>query len=194
MNVSQAYINVSNIPISDEVYPYTQCMPTWTESDWISSIQRKYPGSRHDVLQFIYNIAYHSPETAAISNLFSCGYCYYFALMLHAAFGGQVVWYKYHSHIMWLDFISGLCYDINGVYEDIGREDVIPVEVLGDIGLEGFLHRGLDTRHSTDEVQSYVQSRVNEYESKMGWTVTRNPYCKSSIYQCKEQTEQTNLF
>lgn len=196
LSISQAHINVSNIPISDEVYPYTQCMPMWTATDWIRDIQRQFPGTREDVLKFIYDIVFHSGEvqTDAISELFSSGYCYYFALMLKSAFGGQVMWHKYHGHIVWLDTTTDICYDVNGVFVDAGEEDIVPVEILGDIGLESFLHRGNDTKYSTDEVQSYVQPRVNEYEKKMGWTITRNPYYKSIIHQRKEQTEQTNLF
>lgn len=67
------------------------------DSQWISRTLKQFPKARRDVLTFIDNVnAFSSPEeckrfSTSIEKLFTNGFCYYFALMLHDAFGGTIV-------------------------------------------------------------------------------------------------------
>lgn len=74
-----------------------------------------------DVLYFINNT--HRTENAdikdeAIWEFFRCGYCYYFAAMLKAAFlRGHIAWVAPQSHCVWVD-VDGTPYDIDGMFCD----------------------------------------------------------------------------
>ena len=151
----------------------------WTREKWINDWYKKFPGSSEEVLGFIYDVVSknRSPQEAeVIERLFGNGYCYYFALMLKDAFGGEIRWVKYHSHIVWEDTSTNVCYDIHGVYYDYGEFDILPIEVLGE-EVETFKHRGKDYDKSIITIQKETQKRVNEYEKEMGWPVTKDPYC-----------------
>lgn len=151
----------------------------WTREKWINDWCKKYPSCSEDILGFIYDFCNcHNEEPEAseiIERFFRAGYCYYFALMLKDAFGGEVIWLKYRSHIVWRDTRTNTLYDVCGVCTDYTEEEIIPFDIVK-YGLESFRHRGLDTKLNTDEIEAYVQPRVNEYERKMGWTITKNPY------------------
>ena len=158
-----------------------------TRDEWVGHFLEKYPGSNSKVLEFIFDMINHQATVESvdvIEMLFSSGYCYHFATILKNLFGGEIMWHKYHGHIVWCESDTQICYDVHGVFIDYNEQDIIPISVLGDVGLESFLHRGYDKKYSTDEITSYVQARVNEYEKKMGWEITTNPYVhtKSSGY------------
>ena len=117
------------------------------EYDWIEATIAKYPKARRDVLMFISKInsfseglicqdGVHTP----IEKLFTCGFCYYFALMLKDAFGGEIVWHKGYGHILWRDN-ENLVYDIYGVYEDWEEGDMVPISEVPISELEDFRHR-----------------------------------------------------
>ena len=81
-----------------------------------------------------------------IGDIFSGGYCYYFAVMLKTAFnGGTVCRHRNYGHIVWQDE-DGIAYDINGVFEDYAEGDLLDVETsLGDM-LVDFKHNGAEYR------------------------------------------------
>lgn len=116
-------------------------------TDWVESWITKFPGSRSDVLTFISKIVWYSiniDEADAIYNLFTAGYCYYFAKMLEDAFGGEVCWHKDYSHIVWRDE-NKICYDIGGIFYDCDEGDIVPISELGD-ELETFRHRTCENK------------------------------------------------
>lgn len=118
------------------------------KSDWIESKIDNFKGCRRDVITFIANIAFYPGsdcDSDVISDLFEAGYCYYFALMLKDAFGGEICWHKNHSHIVWRDGSDDMdiCYDISGVFYDYGANEMVQISALGDM-LEVFRHRGKD--------------------------------------------------
>jgi hypothetical protein len=93
----------------------------------------RFTSTRKEVIVFIADILYHNGmNTDAIYNLFACGYCYYFAVMLKDAFKrGEVCWHKGFSHIVWLDD-NNVAYDIGGVFDDYDDGDLVPASELGD--------------------------------------------------------------
>lgn len=102
----------------------------WIEA-WTSG---KWESSNKEVITFIADILFHSPNLKSnnIYNLFACGYCYYFALILKDAFKrGNIVWHKGFGHIVWEDD-DGTAYDIGGVFYDYGKGDLVPLDELGD--------------------------------------------------------------
>jgi hypothetical protein len=71
---------------------------------WVNSQLQEFQGCRKDVIEFIADITGYNTTVLdggeAIEELFSSGYCYYFALMLKDAFGGEICWHKNYSHIL----------------------------------------------------------------------------------------------
>lgn len=108
-----------------------------TKEEWITSwTSDRYSHVNKEVIEFIGNILFHSHDTESIYQLFACGYCYYFAIILKTAFNrGDIVWHKGFSHIMWRD-TDNIVYDIGGVFEE---GDVVPIEELGE-GIIDFKH------------------------------------------------------
>lgn len=164
---------------------------------------KKYPGARRDVLEFIWRVVNHNPipeGQEAIENIFASGYCYYFALMLKDAFGGDIRWPKYKGHIVWVDVINMIAYDIHGVYEDAGPDELLPLELLGDT-LEGFRHRGRDedtsianhTRESIDMVEKYTKTMSDAYKSiETSWGKDRNALLLKQVEHNLKKIENTN--
>lgn len=108
----------------------------------------------------------------AIQERFSNGYCYYFAKMLEEAFGGEVVWPKYYSHIVWHDTKDNICYDVIGEYRNWSEEDLIPIQYLTERNLDGFKHVKPSAALTTEEIAEQM-NRVNEYEVSKGYPITR---------------------
>jgi hypothetical protein len=106
----------------------------WIEA-WTSG---KWKSTRREVIEFIANVLYHnSIDNSSIYQLFACGYCYYFAVILKDAFKrGEVCWHKGYSHIVWVDD-DDTAYDIGGVFYDYGEGDLIPLSEAG-IDISGF--------------------------------------------------------
>lgn len=103
------------------------------------------PNANEEVLRFIGNFLFHGvPEVPletsceSIRSTFRAGYCYYFAIMLRAAFQRGKICHAYpFSHIVWLDD-NDIPYDVEGVY--FGEaEKFVPIELLED-DIEGFKH------------------------------------------------------
>lgn len=148
--------------------------PNPSYANFVEKQLKDYPGSRRDVLDFIWDILVHTNNPdgqEAIVNLFNAGYCYYFALMLKDAFGGDIRWLRYKGHIVWVDVVNMIPYDINGVYPDADSVDLLPLDLLGD-DLEGFRHRGRDdsydmvksANNAIDAVENYTKIMTESYK------------------------------
>lgn len=114
--------------------------------NWVNGQLNYFKGSNKNVLTFIANILYsrgiENPEI--VRGIFAAGYCYYFALMLKDAFGGEICWHKGFSHIVWKDTRDDIVYDIDGVFYDYNEGDIVPISFLRE-ELESFRHRGKDS-------------------------------------------------
>ena len=128
-------------------------------NDLVNSWLKSFPGSSKEILTFIANILYaQGPNNAEIiRSLYAAGYCYYFALMLKDAFGGEMCWHKGYSHIVWRDTNTDTVYDIDGVFYDYWEGDIVPIDVLK-ADLECFRHRGKDTV-VTEEMNAECKKR-----------------------------------
>ncbi len=136
---------------------------TWNSSinddpQWITRTLKRFPKARRDVLTFIDKVnAFSSPEerkcfSTSIEKLFTNGFCYYFALMLHDAFGGTIVWHKGYKHILWMDE-NDIVYDIFGVYDGDIKENFIPIDKVEKSHpgfLELYRHRNLTYKEETN--------------------------------------------
>ena len=85
---------------------------------------------RTEVLQFIAEFRDASKELGTddmgVVSVFTCGYCYYFAVILKTAFNrGRICIADPYDHIVWVDD-NGTAYDIDGVnYE---WDDLLPID------------------------------------------------------------------
>ena len=103
----------------------------------ISENLKFFPDASVDVLEFIVNFLYHGvPEVPldvsceSVRSTFRAGYCFYFAIMLRAAFMRGTVCHAYpFSHIVWVDN-DGIPYDVEGVYSG-EAEKYVPIEEMG---------------------------------------------------------------
>lgn len=137
----------------------------------IPQINEEYCGYKgsEDVLFFIKQFLAHNNNVESetvLKDQFNAGYCYYFAVILKAAFNrGEVCWCAPYSHMCWLDD-DGTPYDIYGIC--ISEADhFIPVSYLGEC-LKDFLHIN-DPHCSTEEE---IQDIINRYlNDKKGETV-----------------------
>ena len=117
--------------------------------EWINSQLEHYPGCNKEILSFIYRIGNYKGiqrinddyTVDAIYNLFSNGYCFYFAKMLEMAFEGKAVWLYKRSHIVF-QTPDKICYDIWGVFIDCVNSEIFPIEALTRTPLDGFMHIG----------------------------------------------------
>ena len=113
------------------------------------------------VLDFIEKISsYHQDpqKQDAVCELFSSGYCYYFAMILKEAFGrGEVCWCAPYGHICWVDD-NGHPYDIYGTC-DSECTYYIPVSYIKK-GLADFKHI---PGESFDASEEYIQNAIDCY-------------------------------
>lgn len=113
-------------------------------------------GGKCKIITFIYDILYHGGDNVnnieAIRNLFSDGYCYYFAKILQDAFpGGQICIAYPYGHIVYI--YDGVPYDIDGI-SSAEFEEYIPIDQLGD-AINDFRHiYGLSYNISKEEIKS----------------------------------------
>lgn len=114
----------------------------------------RFKNTNPDVINFIAAIKFRSSSAdyqEGVEDLFSNGYCYYFACMLKAAFDrGDVCWHNGYGHIVWVD-TNDIAYDINGVFDDHAgvvrhgggdRDQLVPLENITDpaFKLDTFKH------------------------------------------------------
>lgn len=142
--ISQRYREESGeiIRIKENWINFYKCNPKYIDCDFA-------------VLNFINDIVHYPTRKLDVSDqvdhMFCAGYCYYFAVMLKAAFQrGEVCWSVNQGHIVWKDN-NGIAYDITGVYEDYS--ELRPVEYLGDTIID-FMHNGF-TYHTRCEEFSH---------------------------------------
>lgn len=119
-----------------------------------------------DVLTFIENFLGHQNALCAeniLKDQFNAGYCYYFALMLKAAFNrGEICWCAPYGHICWVDD-DKTPYDIYGICTS-DCEHYIPISFLGD-ALQDFLHTDKSFCASKEDIQNIIDrylKSVNE--------------------------------
>jgi len=121
------------------------------------------PNANEQVLQFIYNFAWHKASTETeheqIRCLFMDGYCYYFATMLKTAFKrGEICWCAPYGHFVWLD-TNGVPYDIEGV-STAEAKYYIPETYIED-GLADFMQVPGVTFNASKE---YINVAIKQYE------------------------------
>ena len=121
------------------------------------------PNANEQVLQFIYNFAWHKASTETeheqIRCLFMDGYCYYFATMLKTAFKrGEICWCAPYGHFVWLD-TNGVPYDIEGV-STAEAKYYIPETYIED-GLADFMQVPGVTFNASKE---YINAAIKQYE------------------------------
>lgn len=102
---------------------------------------------------------------------FMAGYCWHFANMLKTTFNrGEVCWTAPFSHFVWRD-IDGVCYDIEGIFEEHIKGDVfylIPEKYLGDY-INAFKHISLESDMKCGiNSMSQLLSCIKEYCKDMG--------------------------
>lgn len=134
-------------------------------------INRSYCGmiGNKEVLNFIENFLGHQKSFEAdeiLKNQFNAGYCYYFAVMLKAAFNrGEVCCCVPYGHMCWVDD-DNTPYDIYGICTS-EADYFIPVSYLGNC-LNDFLH--IDQPHYTTQkeideiIQRYLEDQHFSYE------------------------------
>ena len=121
-----------------------------------------------DVLNFIEGFLSHNNSYEAdeiLKDQFNTGYCYYFAVILKAAFNrGEVCWCAPYGHMCWVDD-DGTPYDIYGIC--ISEADYfIPVSYLGDC-LNDFLHIGKPHCTTTKEIQAIIRKYLNDKQKEI---------------------------
>lgn len=143
------------------------------KAEFIEDWKKAFPNAAKDILTFIadFKCRTNPHEEEIIEDLFSAGYCYYFALMLKDAFGGEVMYSVGRGHIAWKDTRSAypeemLVYDIHGIYADY--ECLRPVEDLH-CDLEGFRHRGhdFDVNYAIEEFKEKHELNTAELNERV---------------------------
>lgn len=118
------------------------------DKTFVDRMLSKFPSARKDVLTFISAVSMygygHETEKwiSPIEDLFANGFCYYFAVILHNAFGGTIVWHEGYGHILWMDE-NKIVYDIYGVYDGDIAENFIPIDNVDPEVIESFKHNRL---------------------------------------------------
>lgn len=119
------------------------------KKNWIEAYTTgRFEKADKQVIQFIADFVFQNDEngnpTGVISQIFTSGYCYYFANMLKNAFQcGKVCWVEGRGHIVWQDY-NGIAYDAAGVYEDYTC--LRPVSYLGNTIVD-FMHAGEEDKY-----------------------------------------------
>lgn len=88
------------------------------KTTWVKRMTARHNKADIEVLEFIADFLYMYgySKVEFLQNLFTKGYCYYFANMLQTAFNRGTICYAYpYDHIVWYD--NGVAYDITGIYD-----------------------------------------------------------------------------
>ena len=129
------------------------------KEEWIKSftsgIFEKY---NKEVINFIADFIF-SENSEAIQNLFSNGYCYYFAVILKTAFNrGKICWHRNYGHIIWMDD-DVLAHAIYGPFYDYNEGDLLPIEdSLGDL-IVNFMHNGKEYKCGSTVMKDWIDSQ-----------------------------------
>lgn len=147
-----------------------ECFCTEMEaSAFVQGQLEQIPDADVQVLQFIdlfytYNTN-NEDEQEVLRKQFHAGYCYYFAVMLQAAFNrGEICWCAPFGHICWVD-VDGIPYDVEGICIS-EAEYYIPVSYLGG-ALADFKHvPGVAYNATKDDpqkiIERYLEDKKNE--------------------------------
>lgn len=110
----------------------------------IPNLLNKYSNANPEILEFISNMQEFcktTQELNCIISLFTQKYCYYFALMLKDAFGGELMVDTKFYHVVCV--INNTAYDINGIYEKNNINNLLPIKELREAA-ELYKHRNHD--------------------------------------------------
>lgn len=110
------------------------------QEKWVKMNMELYPKADKQVMEFIAKVIFNQGESnvGVIQGLFTQGYCYYFANMMKLAFHRGIICYVYDiGHFVWVD--NGVAYDVEGVYELVESEYLIPEDKIGDF-IKDFMH------------------------------------------------------
>lgn len=110
------------------------------------------------ILEYIDKFVNNSDPTNTI-HLFTNGYCYAFAQILQATFGGgEICWVAPYSHFVWV--YDNIPYDINGIYQ--GESTMfIPESYLGE-SITGFKHLpGYIDTTTKDDIDKIINTYLN---------------------------------
>lgn len=146
-----------------------------TFEEWAKGIKTIHPKANDTVLKFIWDFRSMQKNEKAeemLWNQFECGYCYYFAHMLQAAFcRGEVCWAAPYGHIVWVDE-NDIPYDISGVCES-ETDDFIPEYMMGD-SVYDFKHiDGIAPDTTEQEIAKMVLDWQDVKSDKFGGDVTK---------------------
>jgi hypothetical protein len=114
------------------------------------------------VITFIADILFHNgndiEKSNVISNLFSNGYCYYFAKILQDAFpGGEICICYPYGHIVYI--YNNIAYDIDGI-SSAEYEMYIPISRLGE-AINDFRHiEGKSYNISKEEIEKIKEDWI----------------------------------
>ena len=140
--------------------------------EWVEEQKEQYPDADTDILRFIGETASWNTDTETDYKntpecLFSNGYCYHFAVMLQHLFGGEIMWHKFHSHIVYMDD-KQIPYDAHGVFDDYEEGELLPVSVLSDVDLKLFQHVGDFSEPEIRKGNLETALKVKVYEIENG--------------------------
>ena len=141
-------------------------------TNWVDEQKEKYPEANTEILKFIGKTAsWNTDKDTEYKNtpecFFSSGYCYYFAVMLQHLFEGELMWHKFHSHIVFTDK-NNVSYDAHGVFDDYADGELLPLDLLSDTDLKLFRHIGEFSEQEVKEGNLETAMNVLEYEIMYG--------------------------
>lgn len=140
--------------------------------NFINNQLRFYPNADKIVLQFIADFLYHGvpdipleESSESVRSTFRAGYCYYFAIMLQAAFKrGTVCWAAPFGHIVWMDE-NNIPYDIEGVNSS-DCDYYIPVSFLGDAIFDFMRVSNKEFNATKDDIDLIIETYVKSIKSE----------------------------
>lgn len=153
-----------------------------TETEYnkvVDLLEQGYPGADRDVLGFI--ATFTNNEDDEFSLAFKTGLCYYFAVLLKNEFNrGNIMFKKLGSHIVWMDEDEA-AYDSEGVYASYCEGELLPMELMDPVQLNGYKHKGFYTDREVYESQLRTLHNVLKYEEENQAPPPQIKYTRSGI-------------
>lgn len=145
----------------------------------IDKFEKGYPGAGRKVLGFI--AMFTNTDSAEFSDTFLAGLCYYFAVLLKQEFDrGKLVFKKTGSHIVWLDE-DNIAYDAGGVWSEYCDGDLLPIEILDPIELNGYKHKGFYPDEELIRARIRTFNNIRRYEQDSHAPLPQIRYTCNSI-------------